>query len=100
ISRVRNVESHSQLDKFESEQEESESTIDGDLTIMKNVNIAKSKEDDDEEKAKIVKELKELKRQNFITQCLLSAMIVLTVTWQISEVSIILKLKDGVTHPF
>ncbi|GJU00762.1 hypothetical protein Tco_1111100 [Tanacetum coccineum] len=66
-----------QLDKFESEQEESESTIDGDLTIMKNVNIAKSKEDDDEEKAKIVKELKELKSQNFITQCLLSAMIVL-----------------------
>lgn len=78
----------------------SESTIDGDLTKMKNVNVAKSKEEDDEEKAKIVKELKELKRQNFITQCLLSAMIVLTVTWQISEVSIILKLKDGVTHPF
>ncbi|GJR02348.1 hypothetical protein Tco_0525332 [Tanacetum coccineum] len=67
---------------------------------MKNVNIAESKEEDDEEKAKTVKELKELKRQNFITQCLLSTMIVLTVTWQISEVSIILKLKDGVTHPF
>ncbi|GKF15554.1 hypothetical protein Tco_0057016, partial [Tanacetum coccineum] len=88
------------LDKLESEPEESESTIDGDLTKMKDVNVAKSKEKDDEEKAKIVKELKELKRQNFITQCLLSAMIVLTVTWQISEVSIILKLKDGVTHPF
>ncbi|GKF37957.1 hypothetical protein Tco_0114715, partial [Tanacetum coccineum] len=84
----------SQLDKLESEPEESESTIDGDLTKLKNVNVAKSKEKDDEEKAKIVKELKELKRQNFITQCLLSAMIVLTVTWQISEVSIILKLKD------
>ncbi|PWA58812.1 hypothetical protein CTI12_AA396630 [Artemisia annua] len=97
-----------ELDKLESEPEElpspavskSVSTMDGDLTKMKNVNVGKSKEEDDEEKAKIVKELKELKRQNFITQCLLSAMIVLTITWQISEVSIILKLKDGVTHPF
>nr|GEV44668.1 putative ribonuclease H-like domain-containing protein [Tanacetum cinerariifolium] len=34
---------------------------------MKNVNIAKTKEEDDEEKAMIVKELKELRRQNFIT---------------------------------
>lgn len=47
-----------------------------------------------------MKELKELKRQNLITHCLLSVMIVLTVVWQISEVSIILKLKDGVSHPF
>ncbi|XP_054807416.1 uncharacterized protein LOC129309747 [Prosopis cineraria] len=48
----------------------------------------------------IVKELKKLKRQNFITHCLLSVMIVLTVTWQISEVSLVLKVKDGLNHPF
>ncbi|KAM7464758.1 hypothetical protein LguiA_032879 [Lonicera macranthoides] len=49
---------------------------------------------------KIVKELKKLKRQNFITHCLLSVMIVLTVAWQLSEVSLILKVKDGMNHPF
>ncbi|CAK9324870.1 unnamed protein product [Citrullus colocynthis] len=48
----------------------------------------------------IVKELKEVKRQNFITHCLVSAMIILTVAWQISEVSLILKLRDGLSNPF
>lgn len=48
----------------------------------------------------IVKELKKLKRQNFVTHCLLSVMIVLTVAWQLSEVSLILKFKDGINHPF
>ncbi|KAH7515472.1 uncharacterized protein LOC107428308 [Ziziphus jujuba] len=48
----------------------------------------------------IVKELKKVKKQNSITHWLLSAMIVLTLVWQISEVSLILKLKDGVSHPF
>ncbi|KAE8649098.1 hypothetical protein Csa_015237 [Cucumis sativus] len=49
----------------------------------------------------IVKELKEVKKQNFITHCLVSAMIILTVAWQISEVSFILKLRDGLlSNPF
>ncbi|EEF47453.1 uncharacterized protein LOC8286781 [Ricinus communis] len=48
----------------------------------------------------IVKELKHVKRQNIVTHCLLSALIVITVAWQVSEVSLILKLKDGFTHPF
>lgn len=48
----------------------------------------------------IVKELKEVKKQNRITHWLLSIMIVLTVTWQVSEVSLLLKLKDGLSHPF
>lgn len=48
----------------------------------------------------IVKELKEMKRQNFITHCHVSAMIILTVAWQISEVSFILKLRDGLSNPF
>jgi hypothetical protein len=48
----------------------------------------------------VVKELKEVKRQNFVTHCLLSALIVLTVAWQVSQVSLIWKLKDGFSHPF
>ncbi|KAI5600857.1 hypothetical protein POPTR_001G057700v4 [Populus trichocarpa] len=48
----------------------------------------------------IVKELRKVRRQNFVTHCLLSAMIVLTVAWQVSEVSLILKVKDGMRHPF
>ncbi|ESW35768.1 hypothetical protein PHAVU_001G262900 [Phaseolus vulgaris] len=52
------------------------------------------------ENDEIMKELKKVKRQNFVTHCLLSAMIVLTVTWQLSEVSLILQLKDGLSHPF
>ncbi|KAK7306386.1 hypothetical protein VNO77_44324 [Canavalia gladiata] len=52
------------------------------------------------ENDEIMKELKKVKRQNFVTQCLVSAMIVLTVAWQLSEVSLILKVKDGLSHPF
>lgn len=48
----------------------------------------------------IAKDLKKVKRQNTITHWLLSAMIVLTVTWQLSEVSMILKVKNGMSHPF
>ncbi|CAK9137302.1 unnamed protein product [Ilex paraguariensis] len=51
------------------------------------------------EREDIVKELRKIKRQNFITQCLLSAMIVLTVAWQLSEVSLILKVKNGLSNP-
>lgn len=46
----------------------------------------------------IVKELKNVTRQNFITHCPPSALVVLTVTWQLSEVSIVLKLIDGLKH--
>ncbi|XP_022776348.1 uncharacterized protein LOC111318007 [Durio zibethinus] len=48
----------------------------------------------------IVKELKAIKKQNTITHCLLSLIIVVTVTWQLSEVSLFLKVKNGLTHPF
>ncbi|KAM0047399.1 hypothetical protein Hdeb2414_s0009g00327941 [Helianthus debilis subsp. tardiflorus] len=61
--------------------------------------LSNSRSDEDEEE-KILKELKKIRRQNVVTHCLLSVMILLTVTWQISEVSIILKLKNGVAHPF
>ncbi|KAM7487125.1 hypothetical protein LguiB_024609 [Lonicera macranthoides] len=48
----------------------------------------------------IIEELRRVKRQNFITHCLLSVMIVLTVAWQVSEVSLILRVKEGMSHPF
>ncbi|XP_071736406.1 uncharacterized protein [Rutidosis leptorrhynchoides] len=81
----------SQLEKLEDESEANSQPTKENNTV--------SKSDEDEEQ-KIVKELKEVKKQNLITHCLLSVMILLTVVWQVSEVSIILKLKDGVSHPF
>lgn len=57
-------------------------------------------EEENEKEERVVKEIRKIQKQNFITQCLLSAMILLTLTWQLSEVSIILKMKDGLNHPF
>ncbi|XP_030542120.1 uncharacterized protein LOC115749436 [Rhodamnia argentea] len=48
----------------------------------------------------IVRELRKVKRQNTVTHWLLSAMIVLTLAWQLSEVSLILKVREGLSHPF
>lgn len=48
----------------------------------------------------IVKELRKVRKQNFVTHCLLSVMIILTVAWQLSEVSLLLKMKEGLSHPF
>ena len=48
----------------------------------------------------VVKELKKLKKQNRTTNFLLSALIIVTVGWQISEISLLLKLKEHLTHPF
>ncbi|KAM5568253.1 hypothetical protein ABKV19_016024 [Rosa sericea] len=63
---------------------------------------AKDKKGGGEEfdKEEIVKELKNLKRQNTITHWLLSVMVVLTIAWQASEVTLILKMKNGLSHPF
>ncbi|KAK1270444.1 hypothetical protein QJS04_geneDACA012588 [Acorus gramineus] len=46
-----------------------------------------------------MRELKAVKRQNLITHCLLSVVIVVTVVWQLSEVSFLLSMKDKVSHP-
>lgn len=51
------------------------------------------------ENDEIMKELKNIKRQNLITHGLLSAMIVVTLTWQLSEVSLILKIKNVLSSP-
>ncbi|PIA33803.1 hypothetical protein AQUCO_04000101v1 [Aquilegia coerulea] len=48
----------------------------------------------------ILKELRKVKRQNSITHWLLAIMIALTATWQFSEVSLILKVKNKLTNPF
>lgn len=62
---------------------------------LKKIEVGGSAMDNEE----IAQELKKVKKQNFVTHCLLVAMIVLTITWQISEVSLLLWLKNGVTHP-
>ncbi|XP_075657331.1 uncharacterized protein LOC142627372 [Castanea sativa] len=53
-----------------------------------------------ETESEILKELKKLNRQNFVTHCLLSVMIVLTAAWQLSEVALIMKVKEGFRNPF
>ncbi|KAI4385311.1 hypothetical protein MLD38_003353 [Melastoma candidum] len=47
----------------------------------------------------IVKEMRHIKRQNTVTHWLLSIMIIVTVGWQLSEVSLILKVKDSLSNP-
>ncbi|OMO60507.1 hypothetical protein CCACVL1_24081 [Corchorus capsularis] len=48
----------------------------------------------------IMKEIKAVKKQNTITHCLLSVMIVVTLTWQLSEGFLFLKVKNGFANPF
>ncbi|CAO2829757.1 unnamed protein product [Amaranthus hypochondriacus] len=48
----------------------------------------------------VTRRLKKIEKQNKTTHLLLSALIVLTLAWQVSEVSLLLKLKEGLTHPF
>ncbi|KAI5351925.1 PREDICTED: cleavage and polyadenylation specificity factor subunit 2 isoform [Prunus dulcis] len=55
---------------------------------------------DEIDREEIIKELNKVKRQNTITHWLLSVMIVLTVAWQASEVTLLWKFKDGLSHPF
>ncbi|KZV42669.1 hypothetical protein F511_25152 [Dorcoceras hygrometricum] len=47
-----------------------------------------------------MKEVRNVKRQNQITHCLVTIMILLTAAWQISEVSLLWKLKKGLRNPF
>ncbi|XP_010478054.1 PREDICTED: uncharacterized protein LOC104757052 [Camelina sativa] len=47
----------------------------------------------------LAKDIKKVQRQNKITHILISAMIVLTLTWQLSEYSMIFMLKDRISHP-
>ncbi|CAD5313812.1 unnamed protein product [Arabidopsis thaliana] len=47
----------------------------------------------------IAKDIKKVKKQNKITHVLLSATIILTLVWQLSEYSMIFMLKDRISHP-
>ncbi|KAJ6853178.1 uncharacterized protein M6B38_251555 [Iris pallida] len=47
----------------------------------------------------VVRELKKVKRQNLITHCLLSVMIVVTAVWQFSEASLLIRIKQKFSHP-
>ncbi|EPS62814.1 hypothetical protein M569_11977 [Genlisea aurea] len=53
-----------------------------------------------EDMEEIKKELRRIRKQNLITHFLLASMIAVTLTWQASEVSIALKIKQTLTHPF
>ncbi|KAK8613876.1 hypothetical protein V6N13_101630 [Hibiscus sabdariffa] len=81
--------------------EETSVTIDKPKPITRSGNEEESGETEnglvDED---IVKELEAVKRQNTITHCLVSTLIVVTLIWQLFEVSLIHKLQNGLTHPF
>ncbi|XP_008807440.1 uncharacterized protein LOC103719810 [Phoenix dactylifera] len=47
----------------------------------------------------VVRELRRVRRQNFITHCLLSVMIIITAYWQFNEVSLLLAIKEKLSHP-
>lgn len=47
----------------------------------------------------IAKDMDKVKKQNKVTHILLSALIILTLTWQLSEYSMIFMLKDRISHP-
>ncbi|XP_057811186.1 uncharacterized protein LOC131025430 [Salvia miltiorrhiza] len=60
-----------------------------------------ARDDDDEETSnkEIIKELKNIQRQNTITHYLLTVSILVTVAWQLSEFSLILRIKQGFNNP-
>ncbi|MED6160074.1 hypothetical protein PIB30_047999 [Stylosanthes scabra] len=108
LTNLLSAASHSQLQQWEMLQRDEQlakSEASGiEKTENENENLDSSKVDGGckgiTETDEIVKELRKVKRQNFVTHCLLSVMIVLTMAWQLSEVSIIMKVKDGINHPF
>ncbi|KAL0925830.1 hypothetical protein M5K25_004200 [Dendrobium thyrsiflorum] len=48
---------------------------------------------------KIAKELKSVKMQNRISHCLLTVMIIITAVWQMSEVSLLLSVREKLCNP-
>ncbi|KAL7148847.1 hypothetical protein ABFS83_05G001100 [Erythranthe nasuta] len=89
-------------DKNVSEESKEECTVEEDRICSEIDEKRKEEVDsgDEEEEDEIMKELKNIKRQNSITHCLLTTLIVLTLAWQFSEVSLILKIKNGLSNPF
>ncbi|KAE8654438.1 hypothetical protein F3Y22_tig00117048pilonHSYRG00257 [Hibiscus syriacus] len=85
------------LSQLESLKEGSSTSLDKPITKTGNEEENGEKRAEEED---IVKELKAVRRQNTITHCLLSALIVVTLIWEFSEVSMFLKLQNGLNHPF
>ncbi|CAN6908166.1 unnamed protein product [Brassica oleracea] len=79
----------------ETTREEAESSLDS-LTSKGRAEGERQLEESIEE---IAKDIKEVKRQNKVTHILLSALIILTLTWQLSEYSMIYMMKERLTHP-
>lgn len=81
------------------------SSADGDQSEPKSESGGNKADGDDGgsnevDREEIIKELNKVKRQNTITHWLLSVVIVLTVAWHASEVTLLWKFKDGLSHPF
>ncbi|KAI8526836.1 hypothetical protein RHMOL_Rhmol12G0027800 [Rhododendron molle] len=55
---------------------------------------------DDSGSEEIIRELKKIQKQNCITHCLLTVMIALTLAWQVSEFTLVFKVKNGLSQPF
>ncbi|XP_047963610.1 uncharacterized protein LOC125208096 [Salvia hispanica] len=80
------------LSKRESSlEEEDENATDEEEKLEKERDSSSSKE--------IIKELKNIQRQNTITHYLLTASILVTLAWQLSEFSLIFKIKQGFSNP-
>ncbi|KAL5724853.1 hypothetical protein ACHQM5_008064 [Ranunculus cassubicifolius] len=93
------------LSKLESIKKEREITTCGPLAEAKEPSPPMTEKETSDRNQEIsseetVKELREVKRQNRTTHWLLSGVVVLIAVWQFSEVSVLLIVKNKVTHPF
>ncbi|XP_042024206.1 uncharacterized protein LOC121771486 [Salvia splendens] len=79
------------LSKLESSLEEDGNATDEEEIEKQGGSSSSSKE--------IIKELKNIQRQNTITHYLLTASILVTLVWQLSEFSLIFKIKQGFSNP-
>ncbi|BFG16081.1 hypothetical protein CerSpe_023550 [Prunus speciosa] len=107
LSQVESLKGNERLQKPEALTKLGEvtSSADGDQSKPKSKSGGDKADGDDGgsdeiDREEIIKELNKVKRQNTITHWLLSVMIVLTVAWQASEVTLLWKFKDGLSHPF
>ncbi|XP_026382284.1 uncharacterized protein LOC113277384 [Papaver somniferum] len=91
-----NEDKVSSTNKFPAEQP----VVDSKETVCSTLGNVEVEEKNEKGMEEIVKELKKVQKQNSITHCLLSVMILLTVAWQLSEVSLILTVKNKFTNPF
>lgn len=56
-------------------------------------------EEEEDSKGEILEEMEKMKKQNMFTQYLITALIGVTIIWQMSELSMFLILRSNVTNP-